>query len=335
MAQRWVSLLILAFVASAFVYISGSGEEVSQPALPNLEKFKPDGTNLTFTGGPLLIVLPQEVKAPQVSTEIYFCKERMPLEFTDIYERFDQELLRNTYWHSSTLLNMKRLGKYFEAIDTMFKKHGIPKDMRFLAIAESNLSNVVSPAGAAGYWQFMKATGQSYGLEVTSTVDERYHFEKSTEAACLFLKDMYRQIIKDYPNTKTPWTLAAAAYNMGYPALRKKMNQQKVDNYYDLHLNQETARYVFRITAFKVILENPQDFGYSLNEEDLYKMEDTQLIYIDSSISSLADFAISQNTTYKELKRLNPWLRGTALNVIPSKTYEIALPVVPQVHQVK
>ena len=205
----------------------------------------------------------QEVRAPNVSSEVYFCEERMPLEFTDIHERFDQELLRNTYWHSSTLLNMKRLGKYFDAIAAVFDRYAIPPDVRYLAIAESNLSNVVSPAGAAGYWQFMKATGSSYGLEITSEVDERYHFEKATEAACLFLQDLYQQITSDFPDTKTPWTLAAAAYNMGYPALKRAMTQQRVDNYYDLHLNRETARYVFRITAFKVILEHPEEFGYT------------------------------------------------------------------------
>lgn len=335
MPQRQVILLILLFVGSAFVFFSGRGEDGIGIEPTCLDELKPEESFLTFEGGPLLFDLPQEVKAPQVTTEVYFCKERMPLEFTDIYERFDQELLRNTYWHSSTLLNMKRLGKFFDAIDTIFDRHGIPKDMRFLAIAESNLSNVVSPAGAAGYWQFMKATGKSYGLEVTAEVDERYHFEKSTEAACLFLKDMYTQILSDYPDSKTPWTLAAAAYNMGYPALRKKMNQQQVDNYYDLHLNQETARYVFRITAFKVILENPQDFGYSLTKDDFYSMEDTYIVNVDSSIQSLSDFAISHKTTFKELKRLNPWLRGNALEVSSPEAYKLALPVNPQVHQVK
>ncbi|MEC8756668.1 MAG: lytic transglycosylase domain-containing protein, partial [Bacteroidota bacterium] len=266
-------------------------------------------------------------------SEVYFCQERMPLEFTDIHERFDQELLRNTYWHSSTLLNMKRLGKYFDAIGSMFDRYNIPPDVRYLAIAESNLSNVVSPAGAAGYWQFMKATGSSYGLEISSEVDERYHFEKATEAACLFLRDLHRQITNDFPNTKTPWTLAAAAYNMGYPALKRAMTAQRVDNYYDLHLNQETARYVFRITAFKVILEHPEDFGYSLSQNDLYAMEETYTVSVDTTLRDLTDFALSQGTTLKELKRLNPWLRSNTLTASPSKPYVITLSSEPQVHQ--
>lgn len=332
-AKHILSSLVFLFVALSFVVLAERSMTVSDESQLSMIRSHPVNNENQFIGGPLMIALPQEVKAPKVSSEIYFCEERMPLEFTDINERFDQELLRNTYWHSSTLLNMKRLGKYFDAISTTFDRYNIPADIRYVAIAESNLSNVVSPAGAAGYWQFMKATGASYGLEITSEVDERYHFEKATEAACLFLSDLHGQIINDFPNTKTPWTLAAAAYNMGYPALKRAMTQQRVDNYYDLHLNQETARYVFRITAFKVILENPEDFGYSLSQNDLYSMENTYSISVDSTLRDLTDFALSQGTTLKELKRLNPWLRSNSLTATLEKPYTITLSSEPQVHQ--
>ncbi|MEC8834910.1 MAG: lytic transglycosylase domain-containing protein [Bacteroidota bacterium] len=333
LAKHILSVVVFLFVALSFIFLAERGMSATDKAQTSMDRVHPVNDENHFVGGPLVIALPQEVWPPNVSSEVYFCQERMPLEFTDIHERFDQELLRNTYWHSSTLLNMKRLGKYFDAISAMFDRYNIPPDVRYLAIAESNLSNVVSPAGAAGYWQFMKATGSSYGLEISSEVDERYHFEKATEAACLFLRDLHRQITHDFPNTKTPWTLAAAAYNMGYPALKSAMTQQRVDNYYDLHLNQETARYVFRITAFKVILEHPEDFGYSLSQNDLYAMEETYTVSVDTTLRDLTDFALSQGTTLKELKRLNPWLRSNTLTASPLKPYVITLSSEPQVHQ--
>ena len=333
LARHILSVTVFVFVALSFVFLAERGMSATDKTQPVMERLHPVSKQEHGIGGPLMIALPQEVRAPNVSSEVYFCEERMPLEFTDIHERFDQELLRNTYWHSSTLLNMKRLGKYFDAIAAVFDRYAIPPDVRYLAIAESNLSNVVSPAGAAGYWQFMKATGSSYGLEITSEVDERYHFEKATEAACLFLQDLYQQITSDFPDTKTPWTLAAAAYNMGYPALKRAMTQQRVDNYYDLHLNRETARYVFRITAFKVILEHPEEFGYSLSQNDLYTMENTYTITVDSTVRDLTDFALSQGTTLKELKRLNPWLRSNTLTASEAKPYTLTLATEPQVHQ--
>lgn len=332
-AKHILSVAVFLCVALSFIFLAERGMSATDKAQNVMDRVHPANDQNHFVGGPLMIALPQEVRAPNVSSEVYFCQERMPLEFTDIHERFDRELLRNTYWHSSTLLNMKRLGKYFDAIGTIFDRYNIPPDIRYLAIAESNLSNVVSPAGAAGYWQFMRATGSSYGLEIDSEVDERYHFAKATEAACLFLRDLHRQITNDFPKTKTPWTLAAAAYNMGYPALKRAMTQQRVDNYYDLHLNQETSRYVFRITAFKVILEHPEDFGYSLSQNDLYAMEETYTVSVDTTLRDLTDFALSQGTTLKELKRLNPWLRSNTLTANSSKPYFITLSSEHQVHQ--
>lgn len=256
-------------------------------------------------------------KSHIIPSKVEFCGEYLPLESKDITERLDKEIIKNTYWHSSILLFYKRTGKYFPTIESILKKNNIPDDFKYLAIAESGLENVVSPAGAKGFWQFMEKTGREYNLEINSEVDERYHLEKSTQATCDYLKDAYKKF--------GSWTLVAASYNMGMYGLEKRLKRQNVQSYYDLLLNSETARYVFRIVALKLILENPSIYGYNLNSTEKYSQQEFTSISIDSSISDFSRFSISQNINYKILKIANPWLRQKYLKNKNSKTYTLKI----------
>ncbi len=247
-----------------------------------------------------------------------FAGESVPLYSSEIWERFDNELLRNVYFQSNTLLYFKKANKFFPIIEPILKEHGIPDDFKYLAIIESGLENVVSPSGAAGFWQIMKKTAKEYDLEVNDEVDERYNLEKSTVAACNYLNDAHRQFGE--------WTIAAASYNMGRAGISRRLKEQRVENYYDLYLNTETARYIFRILAIKEILQNPQKYGFAFKKKDLYMMPNYLTIEIDSSITSLHDFADSQNINYKLLKKSNPWLRSSSLKNTSNKTYLIKIP---------
>ena len=257
-------------------------------------------------------------KPHNLPSEVHFCGEDVPLDSRDIQERLDKEIIKNTYWHSSILLFYKRAGKYFPIIEPILRKNGIPNDFKYLVIAESGLKNVVSPAGAKGFWQFMEKTGEEYGLEINKEVDERYNLEKATQAACDYLNDAFKRF--------NSWTLVAASYNMGMYGLEKNLKRQKVKSYYDLLLNSETARYVFRIVAFKLILENPKQYGFNLKENNRYPSLKFNEIKIDSSISDFADFAISQKINYKILKIGNPWLRQRYLKNPNKKTYTLKIP---------
>lgn len=255
---------------------------------------------------------------PKPITSIYFANERVPLENPDIWERYDKELLKNTYWQSNTLLLYKRAAKYFPMIEPILKKNNIPNDFKYLALIESGLENVTSPAGAKGFWQIMKPTAKEFELEVNSEVDERYHIEKSTQAACDFLnsaKDKFEN-----------WTLAAAAYNMGKSGLQNQMNRQKSYIYYDLLLNNETSRYIFRILAIKEIIENPKKYGFQFRTEDLYENIPTYKVMVDTSIDSWADFSKDYGINYKILKLHNPWLRESHLTNEFKKKYYINIP---------
>lgn len=255
---------------------------------------------------------------PKPADEVDFSGERTPLENPDIWERFDKELLKNTYWQSNTLLLHKRANKYFPIIEPILKANNVPEDFKYLALIESGLENVVSPAGATGFWQIMKETAKEHDLEVNKEVDERYHLEKSTQAACAFLTGAKEKF--------GSWTLAAAAYNMGRTGLQKQINRQQVESYYDLLLNNETSRYVFRILAVKEIVENPKQYGFHLREKDLYKYIPTYQVTIDSTVEDWADFAQQYQINYKLLKIYNPWLRQSYLSNTNSATYKITLP---------
>ena len=255
---------------------------------------------------------------PKPSSNIYFANERVPLENPDIWQRYDKELLKNTYWQSNTLLLHKRAAKYFPIIEPILKKNNLPDDFKYLALIESGLENVTSPAGAKGFWQIMKSTAKEFNLEVNTEVDERYHIQKSTQAACDFLSSAKSKF--------GSWTLAAAAYNMGRTGLQKQMNRQKSYTYYDLLLNNETSRYVFRILAIKEIIENPKKYGFQLRTEDLYENIPSYTVMVDSTVSSWADFSREYGINYKILKLHNPWLRESYLNNKLKKKYYIEIP---------
>ena len=251
-------------------------------------------------------------------TEVDFAGEMMPLELPDVRERFDRELLVNANLHASTILIIKRANRAFKIIEPILEKNGVPNDFKYLAVIESSLINAVSPAGAKGVWQFMPATAKEIGMEVNDCVDERYHLEKSTEAACKFLLAAKAKF--------GSWTLAAASYNGGITGVNKQIDLQKVSNYYDLLLNDETSRYVFRILALKEIMKAPEKFGFEITKQDLYELYPTRKIEIDTTINNLPDFAIRQGVNYKILKLYNPWLRDSKLENKTRKKYLIELP---------
>ena len=247
-----------------------------------------------------------------------FAGEEMPINSPEIWERIDKELLKNTYWQSNTMLFFKKANKYFPIIEPILKKNNIPDDFKYLALIESGLDNVVSPAGAAGFWQILKGTAREHGLEVNSAIDERYNLEKSTQIACEYLNDAYAKF--------GSWTMAAASYNMGKNGARRRIAEQGTNNYYNLHLNSETGRYVFRIIAVKDIMKNPKKYGFMFREKDLYTMANYKTILVDSTIANLSDFAISSGINYKLLKQFNPWLRTSSLPDKSRKKYFLKIP---------
>jgi membrane-bound lytic murein transglycosylase D len=258
------------------------------------------------------------IAMPPVPDTIFLCGELVPQSNWEVRERLERELLSNTYWQSNTLLLLKRSGKYFPLMDRILAEEGVPLDYKYLAVAESGLTNAVSPAGARGVWQFMKTTGQSYGLTINREIDERYHIEKATRAACKYLKHA-----KDKLGS---WTLAAAAYNRGLSGVMRDLSNQKVNTYYDLYMNTETSRYVFRLIAYKLIMENPAGYGFSLPDEAYYSNIPTVNIKVDTTVTDLADFAILNGTNYKTVKLLNPWLRDDHLIIKPGNSVLIEVP---------
>ncbi len=258
------------------------------------------------------------VYALELPAEMDFAGERVPLEDPDIRERMDRELLVNTYWQSNALLLFKKANKYFPIIEPLLKENNLPDDFKYLAIAESGLENVKSPAGAAGFWQFLKTTGKEYGLEINDYVDERYNLELATKVAADYLKDSQERF--------GSWTLAAAAYNAGNGGVNKQLNRQDVDGYYDLLLNGETSRYVFRILALKEILNHPKKYGFNFREKDLYTAVPTYKVKVDTAVTDFVAFAKKFEINYKILKIHNPWLRDTYLKNATGKAYYIEIP---------
>ncbi len=259
------------------------------------------------------------IYALPIPDTLSFAGEHVPIKQTDIRERFDRELLVNTYWQSQTMLFFKRANRWFPVIEPILRANGVPSDFKYLALIESGFMNVVSPAGATGFWQILSGTGRELGLEVNNQVDERYHVEKATLAACKYLlnaKDRFGS-----------WTLAAAAYNIGNARLSRILETQRVNDYYDLHLNEETSRYVFRILAVKTIFSDPTAAGFHFRPEDLYQPYQYFILEVDTTITDLVAFALNYNTTYKELRILNPWLRDYELPNRSRKKYQIKIPV--------
>ena len=261
--------------------------------------------------------LPQVIKPiPQISNPS-FAGENMPLNM-DTRERLDRELSVNSYWQSSTLLNIKNANKFFPIIEPILAKEGVPDDFKYLAVAESSLRNVQSSAKAKGFWQFRKLAAKELGLEVNDEVDERYHVEKATRAAAQYLKKLHKRF--------GSWTNAAAAYNVGPTSFAKTLRNQGESSFYDVNVNDETGRYIFRLIAIKEIMKNPQNFGFYLEPQDLYeKIDNVYYVEVDKSVTDWGEFARHNGVSYRILKYYNPWLRSGKLTVINNK-YLIKLP---------
>ena len=302
----WRLFILISIVATALVYtFTGSTNEKAEE-----EKYEQ-----TFNKD-------YRVYALQLPNSIDLAGEEVPIELLDVIEKLDRELLVNTYWQSQTMLFVKRTNRWFPVIEPILAQEGVPDDFKYLALIESGLQQVVSPAGATGFWQLMKDAARENGLEVNAAVDERYHVEKATLAACAYLKKAKERF--------GSWTMAAASYNMGMAGLSRQLERQKATNYYDLVLNEETSRYIYRILAAKHILTDPSKFGFTYRQKDLYAQLQYRVVEVDTTIDNLANFAFSQGVNYKALKFLNPWLRD---NYLPNKSgtqYAIKIPISPQ-----
>jgi hypothetical protein len=249
---------------------------------------------------------------------ITFAGETVPLDLFDVKESLDREILSNTYFHSQTIRLIKLANRFFPEIEPVLRNKLVPDDFKYLAVAESGLTQAVSPANAVGFWQLLEGTAKEYGLEVGQEVDERYHVVKSTGVACDYLIESFRKY--------GSWTMTAASYNAGRRGLDEQIERQKKENYYDLLLNEETARYLYRVISLKLIYENPEEYGFEIHSGDLYPVIPTYVVRVDSAVADFADFAAEYGTNYKILKYLNPWLRDNKLTNARGKTYEIRIP---------
>jgi membrane-bound lytic murein transglycosylase D len=260
----------------------------------------------------------QSFYLPVVPEQMTFAGEQVPLERWEIHEAFDRELIYNYYTpgHISYIIKLSK--RYFPIIEERLKANGIPDDFKYLCVAESNLQNIISRVGATGFWQFMKDTSPGFGLTVNDQVDERYDVLKSTDAACKYLKMAYAK----FGN----WTAAAASYNCGMGGYNNQATFQKTYNYYDLNLPEETNHYIFRILAFKHLMSNAREIGYTVDDTNGYPPFNTKDVTVTATIPNLAEWAISNGTTYKMIRILNPWLRSRSLTVTGGRTYIIRLP---------
>jgi len=258
------------------------------------------------------------IKSFKLPDNVTFADEKMPLDNFDTKESFEREILTSAYRHSSTILIIMRAHRYLPIIEKILKKNNVPDDFKYLAAAESEYSNMVSPAGATGFWQIMPETGREEGMEINTVVDERYDVEKSTQFAC----DYFIKSYEKYGN----WTLAAASYNGGRGAVDEQIDIQHQNNYYDLLLSEETARYIFRAVAYKLVIKDPENYGFKIAEKDLYPELKFYEVKVDSAISDFSGFAEKFGTNYKMLKFLNPWLRKPYLTPKLNKEYLIKIP---------
>lgn len=249
---------------------------------------------------------------------VTFAGEEMPLDNFDTRESLDREVLTSAFRHSSTILIIKRANRYLPVIEKILAENDIPDDFKYLVAAESEYSNMISPAGATGFWQIMPATGREEGMEINEEVDERYNLERSTLFAC----DYFRKSYERYGN----WTLAAASYNGGRAAIDEQIRIQKQNNYYDLLLTEETARYIFRAVAYKLIINDPGTYGFTLTKDELYPELRYYEVKVDTAVTNFSHFAEKFGTNYKLLKFLNPWLRKPYLTKRLNKTYLIKIP---------
>ncbi len=268
---------------------------------------------------PVAVETKTEFLPVEIPDSATFAGESLPLDRFDVKESLDRELLSNAYFHSQTIRFLKMAPRYFSVIEPILKEKGVPDDFKYLALAESGFNpRAVSPASAVGFWQFVKGTAQQYGLTVNNEVDERYHVKKSTYAACDYLLDSY----KKYEN----WTMVAASYNGGMTGVGRQVERQKTEQYYDLLFGEETGRYVYRIVALKIIIENPEKYNFRVSDDEKYPVIKTHEVEITASVSDLADFAKVHGINYKLLKDFNPWLRQNYLNPSGGKKYVVEIP---------
>jgi hypothetical protein len=249
----------------------------------------------------------ESFQLPDLPKSVSFCGEEFPLDNFDVRERLDKELIVNAYYHSSTIQGLKRANRYFPEIEKALKENGIPDDFKYLCLIESGLSQAVSPAGAKGFWQFMPATAEEFNLTVNNQIDERLDVTKSTNAACKYLRNAQ--------NKFNNWMLTAASYNAGMGGIQNAMEDQLVERYFDLHLNNETSRYVFRILAMKIIFENPEAYGFSKEQIELYEPIATRKIEVKEVIPDLKKWAKENGSNYHMVKVLNPWILRDKLDV--------------------
>ncbi|MDR0385470.1 MAG: lytic transglycosylase domain-containing protein [Prevotellaceae bacterium] len=245
-----------------------------------------------------------------------FCGEKVPLEYFDVRESLGRELNSLSYWHSSMIYTIQLSGRYMGVIENMLRQYDVPDDIKYLCVAESNLQNVVSPARAAGFWQFLPGTAKEFGLQITAEIDERYNLEKATKAACEYLKMAY--------NRFENWTLAAASYNVGMAHIANQLVTQKQKSYYDLQLNQETIRYVYRAVAYKLVMTEPEKFGFCISRKNMFE----PLLYREIDVTGPVDwiaFSAKYGTNYKVLKIFNPWIISTKLST--ARTYKVKIPM--------
>ncbi len=255
---------------------------------------------------------------PEIPSSMTFCDQKIDLTSFDAKERLDKELLTNTFYHSSTYQYFKRAHRHFGELERILEEENMPEDLKYLSLIESGLTQAVSPSGAKGFWQFMPAAASEYGLTVNREIDERYHIEKSTRAACAYLKNAYAKF--------EDWPLTAAAYNRGVGGIQSDLENQHVSNYMDLYLNRETGRYFFRMLALKLIFESPEEYGFRPEEMYRYEPWKTRKVTVDKSILDLVQWSVDNGSNYRELKVLNPWILGNTLTVTNDKTYIIELP---------
>lgn len=266
-----------------------------------------------------LDTLPQQVTPPCIQPGLEFAGTPLPLERIGVRERMEKELLIGTFRHSSSLLTLKRSGRWFPMIEPILVDSGIPLDFKYLSVIESGLANAVSPSDARGFWQFMEPAAKEFGLRVDRDVDERYHVEKATRAACAYLNEAHHRY--------GDWLLAAASYNMGMSGVSRRLEEQGGEAYWDLMLNDETARYVYRLYATKQVMESPEQHGFRLSAEDWYAPVETRDTLLVDGIEDLAAFAAEAGVSYNALKTLNPWLRSDRLPIREDQYYVVRLPL--------
>ena len=282
--------------------------ELNKPGKANLVEQIPERTK---EGKTISFDLPQNMS---------FAGEEVPLYVLDVLERLDREIHINIYWHTNTIFLIKRANRWLPIIEKILVEKGVPEDFKYVAVIESNLMNSISTKNAVGFWQFMKPTAKEFGLEVNTEIDERYNLIKATEAAARYLQKAYEK----FGN----WALVAASYDRGMGGMQRALENQKVNSYYDLYLNEETYRYVFRILAAKEILMNPEKYGFEVKQDHLYDPVQNKEILVDKSIDDLVEFSKEIGINYKLLKRYNPWLRSDKLTVKKGKSYTILVPVI-------